>query len=202
MYYINVDENETKNKKLLKIDLVDYDKDTFSVNKKSEDRFTAQIVSGNAQGLFSISGLTLFTGSSARKLDRETRTQHELDIKIVEQPTNGNNSPVSNSSSRFTMCKLIINVNDINDNRPVVNDIELIIYNKLDKRLVEEMKIPIANAIAIDQDQIAKLSYSIVSVKVSTNESKRRRLRSHAHDYDVLENSNQVISLIKRLFKA
>jgi hypothetical protein len=202
VYYINVDENETKNKKLLKIDLVDYDKDTFSVNKKSEDRFTAQIVSGNAQGLFSISGLTLFTGSSARKLDRETRTQHELDIKIVEQPTNGNNSPVSNSSSRFTMCKLIINVNDINDNRPVVNDIELIIYNKLDKRLVEEMKIPIANAIAIDQDQIAKLSYSIVSVKVSTNESKRRRLRSHAHDYDVLENSNQVISLIKRLFKA
>ena len=62
-------------------------------------------------------------------------------------------------------------VNDINDNRPILNAVDLVIYNKLDTRLVVDMNVPIANAIAIDPDQISKLTYSMLSVRIM-NKSK------------------------------
>ena len=175
VYYINVDENEVKNKKLFTIKINDYDSGT---SLSSENDFKGQILTGNAQGLFHMDGLSLFTGSSSRKLDRETRHQHELEIKIADSS--------SNSSSRFALCKVIVNVNDINDNRPIVNDIELVVYNKLDSRIVDDLKVPIANAIAIDPDQIAKLTYSILSVKIVRGSDKRRKARDAVLEHDDL----------------
>ncbi|CAF0806124.1 unnamed protein product [Brachionus calyciflorus] len=169
VYFVNVDENEGKNKKLLTIKLLDYDLNSLS----SDGRFKSQILAGNPQGLFYMNGLSLYTSSSSRKLDRETRAVHELEIKISENSQEFN-------SSRYALCKIIINVNDINDNRPIVNDIELDIYDKLDLNLVK--KIPIANAIAIDQDLIAKLTYSVVSVKILDDSKSKRNVPEESEE--------------------
>ena len=161
VYTIDVDENEMKNKRLLTLTLDDYEmysNDEASDASVSLSRFKAQIVSGNAQGLFQMQGLAVHTGSSSRKLDRETRAQHELEIRVVDELTT--------NYTRAATCKLIVNVNDINDNRPIVNDVELTMYDKLDSKLIDDMRIPVANPIAVDQDQVAKLTYTIVSIKI------------------------------------
>jgi hypothetical protein len=167
VYTVEVDENEVKNKRLLTIELTDYEATTSddtasAVSMDDESRYRAQIVAGNAQGLFQMHGLSLHTGSSARKLDRETRATHELEIRIVDQLA----SNYSAARSAAATCKVIVSVGDINDNRPIVNDVELTMYDRLDAKLIDEMRVPIANPIAVDQDLIAKLTYSIVSIKI------------------------------------
>jgi len=178
IYFIDIDESEVKNKKLFTLKLKDYD-----LNSNTNKSYKSQIIAGNPQGLFSMNDLSLYTGSSLRKLDRETRIQHELDIKISEI-----------NSTRYATCKIVVNLNDINDNRPIVNDIELIIYNKLDEKLINELNVPIANAIAIDPDQISKLTYSIVSVRYLSNvvnKNKRNKQQQQQQiDHQLTEHSN------------
>lgn len=163
IYYINVDENEIKNKKLLTIGIKDYEASLY----ERLVRYKAEIVSGNQQGLFQMQGLSLYTASSTRKLDRETRSWHELDIRVLDESAAAFNS---SRSSIVANCKIIVTVNDVNDNRPIVNDVELTIYDKLDPELIETMRIPIANPIAVDQDSITKLSYSIVSIQIQNDD--------------------------------
>ena len=132
VYHVNVDENEVKNKELLTLSIVDYDMSLSSSSSSSS--FEAQIVSGNAQGLFDVSGLTLYTSNSARKLDRETRAQHELEIRVIEKrnnlqeatattvassrtSVNGGGGQEATTMGRFATCKIVVNVNDVNDNR-------------------------------------------------------------------------------------
>ncbi|RMZ97665.1 protocadherin Fat 1 isoform X1 [Brachionus plicatilis] len=165
VYYISVDENEAKNKKLFTISLVDFDRGARSI---AQSRFRAEIISGNIQGHFYLSGLSLFTSASARKLDREAQSKHELQIKVVDNGGGG-----EFNSSRFALCRIVVNVEDVNDHRPIVNDIELDIYDQLDPFLVK--KIPIANAIAIDQDSVSQLKYVIVSVRISRLEKVVKR---------------------------
>ena len=165
VYYISVDENEVKSKKLLTLTVLDYDKNSEA------GEFVAQILTGNAQGLFDMEGLSLYTGSSSRKLDRETRAQHELDVKITHVTANA----TLQASRRFATCKIVVNVNDVNDNRPVLNAVELVIYNKLDTRLIVDLNVPVANAIAIDPDQISQLTYSILSVRILNAHNKQKR---------------------------
>ena len=172
VYYIWADENETKNKLLLNIDLIDYESGNLSL---LSNRFNAEIYSGNAQGLFYMSALGLYTSASSRKLNREAQSRHELFVKIVES----SDRTGLNSTPRFALCRIVVNVEDINDHRPIVNDVELDMYDQLDENLIR--KIPIANAIAIDQDFISELKYSIVSVKIlhlskrAANEKMARR---------------------------
>ena len=70
-----------------------------------------------------MSGLALYTGSSVRKLDRETRAQHELEIRVSEKfPMQTQNmtshlNTNSNNNNRFASSKIVVNVNDVNDNR-------------------------------------------------------------------------------------
>ena len=156
--------------------------------------YQAQIISGNAQSMFTVSGLTLLTGS--RKLDNETRRHHELDVRIIDtlllhHATTGANRTTTTTSTpaalRYATCKLHITVQDMNDNRPVVNDIELAVYEKVERLLlvgderVTGDGVPIANAIAIDQDHINKLSYSIVGVRLLSGTSRRKPLNSNSN---------------------
>jgi hypothetical protein len=172
VYYVSIDENEPKNKRIFTIKLIDYDGlseqatyDGRLLETPSElSRFRLTIVSGNSMSLFTVNGHSIQTSSLSRKLDREARKQHELDMRIVDEEW----------PARFAQCKLLIDINDINDNRPVVNDIELLVYNKLDPKLVDELRVPIANAIAIDPDHLHKLTYSIASVRVLSAASKRK----------------------------
>jgi len=186
IYYLTIDENEIKNKKLLTIKLKDYDSDE-SKNKV----YKAQIVSGNTHGLFSMNELSLFTGSSSRKLDRETRAYHELDIQITETNEAFN-------STRYASCRVVVNLNDINDNRPIINDIELVIYNNLDSFLINDMKIPIANAIAIDPDQISRLTYTISSVRYLTSNLKHKRNENSLDEETSTTGSDENITKINQ----
>ena len=92
-----------------------------------EKRFSAEIVSGNEQGLFSVNGLALFTagGTARRRLDRETLDHHELVVRVRDL-----NWPRREPAT----CMISVKLSDLNDNRPIVNDIELVIYDKLDTR--------------------------------------------------------------------
>lgn len=145
VYTISVDENEVKPRAIFTLDLIDFD----SPDLQSASRYSIQIVSGNAAGLFSATGLTVQT--TGRKLDREVRDHHTLELKVLDLLAN---------STRSATCRLDVQVNDLNDHRPIVNDIELSIYDRLDR-----IDIPVANAIAIDQDSVAKLTYSLVNVR-------------------------------------
>lgn len=119
VYTVHVDEGGESRKQLLTLDIVDFDS---GVAASLESRFVAHIVSGNAQGLFDMSELSLYAGGSARKLDRETRAQHELVVKIIETPLTKSNLSLAKSNgtiqkTRFATCKIVVNVDDINDNR-------------------------------------------------------------------------------------
>jgi hypothetical protein len=132
VYYVSVDENEIKNKELFKLNIIDYDMSMNDVTSKVKI-FEAQIVTGNAQGLFDMSGLSLYTSNSARKLDRETRAQHELEIRVIEKSNDNldvvettaavvssksvNGHEAATASRRYATCKIVVNVNDVNDNR-------------------------------------------------------------------------------------
>lgn len=147
VYSVRVDENEPKGRAIFTIDVIDFE------SSLDDDRYSIQIVSGNSHSLFSSSGLTIHT--TGRKLDREMREQHTLELKVIDR---GNSS--TSGSQRFATCRLDVIVNDLNDHRPIVNDIELSMYDRL-----ERLDIPVANAIAIDQDSVAELSYSLISVR-------------------------------------
>ena len=159
MYSLEINENETKNKKLLDLFLRDFDMNrNLEVVSDAEKNFKAEIVSGNEHGFFAMNGLAFFTGANRRRLDRETLERHELVVRVEDL-----------NAKRTAKCVIAVKLSDLNDNRPIVNDIELVVYDKLDTRLVDEMKIPIANAIAIDPDRVSKLIYRILGVRYFSN---------------------------------
>jgi hypothetical protein len=147
VYTVSIDENEAKSKPIFTVDILDFDSISSSF---STDRYSVQIVSSTHGGLFSASGLTIST--TGRKLDREARDRYVLDLKVTDRT-------LASNSSRQALCRLIVLVNDVNDNRPIVNDIELSLYDRVD------LDIPVANAIAIDQDSVSVLTYSVISVR-------------------------------------
>jgi len=59
-----------------------------------------------------MNSLALFTGGTRRGLDRETLDHHELDMLVS------------------------VHLSDLNDNRSIVNDVELVVYDKLDTMFV------------------------------------------------------------------
>jgi len=124
IYVLEIAENQVKNKKLLTLDLKD-----FEASGLAEERFSAEIVSGNEAGLFGMNGLGLFTGGTRRRLDRETMDHHELEVVVREAGT-----------LRERRCVVNVQLSDLNDNRPIVNDVELVVYDKLDTRFVNFVK--------------------------------------------------------------
>jgi hypothetical protein len=187
VYTIDIDENAQRATRLFSIKIHDYDLGSISNGFDQPQRFSTQILTGNAQGLFEMKGLNLFTGSSSRKLDTETKDEHELELKITEIiPSDGYLNETTTTTtvpSRFAFCKIIINVNDLNDNRPIVNDIQLFMPDRLDPGLIirKNPRIPIANAIAIDPDRISDLNYFIVAIRIQDATTNRIYTKKALH---------------------
>jgi len=130
IYFLDITENQVKNKKLLTLELKDFESNGASeVVSEAEKRFNAEIVSGNEADLFSMNGLALFTGSTRRRLDRESLDHHQLEVRIKDL-----------GSGRETRCAISVKLSDLNDNRPIVNDVELVVYDKLDTRFAQILK--------------------------------------------------------------
>lgn len=122
VYMVETTENQVNNKKLLTIGLVEYEMN-MKVVAEAEKKFKAEIVGGDADGLFEMNGLSLFTGATRRRLNKELMDHYELTVRVLDLSVN-----------RMASCLVVVNVTDLNDNRPIVNDIELVIYDKLDTR--------------------------------------------------------------------
>jgi hypothetical protein len=189
IYFLNMNENQPKNKKLFTIEIEDYEKDAHS----DSIYYSAQILNTEeTQGYFTMNGLDLQAGT--RKLDREVQIRHELDIKVTE--SYGKNAQSNSSTARYALCKIVIMLNDINDKRPIINELELTVYNKLDSNLIEKMKVPVANGIAIDQDEISAITYSIVSVRILGDQVNRRSYLDESKELSDLFRINETTGFV------
>ena len=124
VYRVETAENQANSRRLLTIGVVDFEVSRAGgLVGEAEARFKAEIVGGDPDGLFEMKGLALFTGATRRRLNKELLDHYELTVRVVDLRAN-----------RIASCLVVVNVTDLNDNRPIVNDIELVVYDKLDTR--------------------------------------------------------------------
>ncbi|XP_062865096.1 protocadherin Fat 1a [Trichomycterus rosablanca] len=149
VYYPSVMENSPRDVSVIQIDA--YDPDT-----RSSNRMSYKISSGNPQGFFNIDAKTGLVTTTSRKLDREQQDEHILEITVTDQGV----------PARSTTVRVIVQVLDENDNRPVF--MEKVYKIKLPERDKTERerstrREPVYRVIASDRDDgaNAEISYSI-----------------------------------------
>lgn len=149
VYYPSVMENSSKDVSIIQIEAVDPD-------TKSSDKLTYRITSGNPQGFFAINPKTGLVTTTSRKLDREQQDEHILEVTVTDH----------GSPPKSTTVRIIVQVLDENDNRPLF--LEKIYKIKLPERDRPEKersmkRDPIYRVIASDRDDgpNAEISYSI-----------------------------------------
>ncbi|XP_035989151.1 protocadherin Fat 3a isoform X5 [Fundulus heteroclitus] len=116
------------------------------------DWLSYRIVSGNPQNFFTINSRTGLITTTSRKLDREQKQEHSLEVLVSD------GSPSSKSSTLW----VIVSVLDENDNRPTFH--EKVYQVRLPERERRKKAEPIYRVFAYDQDHglNSDLSYSIV----------------------------------------
>ncbi|KAL6471960.1 hypothetical protein MHYP_G00206100 [Metynnis hypsauchen] len=146
MYHASVPENSPKDLSIIQIQAQDPDA------MATEPRLSFRIASGNPQNFFSINPRTGLIMTTARKLDREQQAEHVLEVTVSD----GGPSP------RHTTVWVVIQVLDVNDNKPVFP--EKLYQVRLPERGRKQRGGPIYRVFAYDADQgaNAELSYSIV----------------------------------------
>ncbi|XP_047672539.1 protocadherin Fat 1a isoform X2 [Tachysurus fulvidraco] len=181
VYYPSVMENSPKDVSVIQID-------AFDPDTRSSDKLSYKISSGNPQGFFSIDAKTGLVTTTSRKLDREQQDEHILEITVTDQGI----------PARSTMVRVIVQVLDENDNRPIfmekVYKIKLPEREKVEKERSMRRE-PVYRVIASDRDHgaNAEISYSIedgdeqgkffIEPKTGLVSSKRF---SSAGEYDIL----------------
>ncbi|KAK2918784.1 protocadherin Fat 1a isoform X2 [Channa argus] len=149
VYYPSVMENSPKDVSIIKINAVDPD-------DKDSDKLTYRITSGNPQGFFAINAKTGLVTTTSRKLDREQQDEHILEITITD-----NGVP-----AKSTIIRVIVQVLDENDNRPLflekIYNIQLPQRERPEKERATKRD-PVYRVIASDRDEgpNAEISYSI-----------------------------------------
>ncbi|KAG9265353.1 protocadherin Fat 3 [Astyanax mexicanus] len=146
MYHASVPENSPKDLSIIQIQAQDPDA------MATEPRLSFRIASGNPQNFFSINPRTGLITTTARKLDREQQAEHVLEVTVSD----GGPAP------RHTTVWVVIQVLDVNDNKPVFP--EKLYQVRLPERGRKHRNGPIYRVFAYDADQgaNAELSYSIV----------------------------------------
>ncbi|XP_051521516.1 protocadherin Fat 3-like isoform X2 [Myxocyprinus asiaticus] len=146
MYHATIPENSPKDQSVIQIHAQDPDATA------SEPRLSFRISSGNPQNFFSINSRTGLITTTSRKLDREQQAEHVLEVTVSD----GGPSP------RHTTVWVVIQVLDVNDNKPTFP--EKVYQVRLPERTRKQRGSPIYRVFAYDQDQGANadLSYSII----------------------------------------
>ncbi|XP_053363533.1 protocadherin Fat 3a isoform X2 [Clarias gariepinus] len=146
MYHASVPENSPKDLSVIQIQAQDPDATA------TEPRFSFRIASGNPQNFFSINARTGLITTTARKLDREQQAEHVLEVTVSD----GGPSP------RHTTVWVVIQVLDVNDNKPVFP--EKLYQVRLPERGRRQRGGAIYRIFAYDADHgpNAELTYSIV----------------------------------------
>uniref|UniRef100_A0A672KD99 Protocadherin Fat 3-like n=1 Tax=Sinocyclocheilus grahami TaxID=75366 RepID=A0A672KD99_SINGR len=146
MYHATIPENSPKDQSVIQIRAQDPDATA------TEPRLSFRISSGNPQNFFSINPRTGLITTTSRKLDREQQAEHVLEVTVSD----GGPSP------RHTIVWVVIQVLDVNDNKPTFP--EKVYQVRLPERTRKQRGAPIYRVFAYDQDQgaNAELSYSIV----------------------------------------
>ncbi|KAB5550105.1 hypothetical protein PHYPO_G00049870 [Pangasianodon hypophthalmus] len=146
MYHASIPENSPKDVSIIQIQAQDPDATA------TEPRFSFRIASGNPQNFFSINTRTGLITTTARKLDREQQAEHVLEVTVSD----GGPSP------RHTTVWVVIQVLDVNDNKPVFP--EKLYQVRLPERGRRQRGGAIYRIFAYDADHgpNAELTYSIV----------------------------------------
>uniref|UniRef100_A0A672QV40 Protocadherin Fat 3-like n=1 Tax=Sinocyclocheilus grahami TaxID=75366 RepID=A0A672QV40_SINGR len=146
MYHATILENSPKDQSVIQIQAQDPDATA------TEPRLSFRISSGNPQNFFSINPRTGLITTTSRKLDREQQAEHVLEVTVSD----GGPSP------RHTTVWVVIQVLDVNDNKPTFP--EKVYQVRLPERTRKQRGAPIYRVFAYDQDlgANAELSYSIV----------------------------------------
>uniref|UniRef100_A0A8C1N6L0 FAT atypical cadherin 3a n=1 Tax=Cyprinus carpio TaxID=7962 RepID=A0A8C1N6L0_CYPCA len=146
MYHATIPENSPKDQSVIQIQAQDPDATA------TEPRLSFRISSGNPQNFFSINPRTGLITTTSRKLDREQQAEHVLEVTVSD----GGLSP------RHTTVWVVIQVLDVNDNKPTFP--EKVYQVRLPERTRKQRGAPIYRVFAYDQDlgANAELSYSIV----------------------------------------
>ncbi|XP_067899138.1 protocadherin Fat 1 [Heterodontus francisci] len=144
VYYASIIENSPKDKSVLRIDAEDPD-------SSSQDQLTYRITSENPRGFFAIDPKTGLITTTVRKLDREKRNEHNLEVTVSD-----NGVPPMQSTA-----KVVVEIVDENDNAPKFPEV---LYNvRLLERNSSTEPVPIYKVIASDQDigPNADVTYSL-----------------------------------------
>ncbi|KTG39169.1 hypothetical protein cypCar_00009522 [Cyprinus carpio] len=146
MYHATIPENSPKDQSIIQIQAQDPDA------MATEPRLSFRISSGNPQNFFTINPRTGLITTTSRKLDREQQAEHVLEVTVSD----GGPSP------RHTTVWVVIQVLDVNDNKPTFP--EKVYQVRLPERTRKQRGAPIYRVFAYDQDQgaNAELSYSII----------------------------------------
>ncbi|XP_041050027.1 protocadherin Fat 1-like isoform X1 [Carcharodon carcharias] len=144
VYYTSIIENSPKDKSVLRIDADDPD-------SSSQGQLTFRITSESPRGFFAIDPKTGLITTTVRKLDREKRDEHNLEVAVSD-----NGVPPRQSTA-----KVVVDILDENDNVPKFPEV---LYNvRLLERNSSKEPEPIYKVIASDQDigPNADVTYSI-----------------------------------------
>ncbi|XP_051871067.1 protocadherin Fat 1-like isoform X1 [Pristis pectinata] len=144
VYYASVMENSPMDKSVLRIEADDPD-------SSSQGQLTFRISSENPRGFFAIDPKTGLITTTARKLDREKKDEHNLEVTVSD-----NGIPPKQSTA-----KVVVEIMDENDNAPRFPEV---LYNvRLLERNSSTKPEPIYKVIASDQDvgANADVTYSI-----------------------------------------
>ncbi|XP_033149615.1 fat-like cadherin-related tumor suppressor homolog [Drosophila busckii] len=146
VYHVNVTEGSSGNHEIIKLKAIDPDRDP-------SQKITYNIVSGNLVGYFQIDPQTGILKTTERKLDRENKDEHILEISISD-----NGSPVLTSTTR-----VVISVLDINDNSPVFDQrmykVQVPSTTNINESIFQ------VHAIDYDAGENGRITYSIKSGK-------------------------------------
>ncbi|XP_062909211.1 protocadherin Fat 1 [Mobula hypostoma] len=144
VYYASIMENSPVEQSVLQIKADDPD-------SSSQGQLTFRISSENPRGFFAIDPKTGLITTTARKLDREKRGEHNLEVTVSD-----NGGP-----PKQTTAKVVVEILDENDNAPRFPEV---LYNvRLLERGSSTKPEPVYKVIASDQDEgsNADVTYSI-----------------------------------------
>uniref|UniRef100_UPI00358E1314 protocadherin Fat 1-like isoform X2 n=1 Tax=Myxine glutinosa TaxID=7769 RepID=UPI00358E1314 len=144
VYFASVPENSREGVSVVQVQAFDPDTGT-------SDGLIYDISSGNPQGFFSVNQDTGLVSTTARRLDREKQAEHTLEVTVSD----------TGSPPLESVLRLLVHVQDANDNHPVFPERSYKVSLPSHERLLRRELLFRVFASDADEGPNAELSYSI-----------------------------------------